>query len=160
MFHGPLISNMSYFRNDNDRSMPGKIYLSSKILRPFSLSFTFSCNCFSERIVIYDCSLLPVYHCTTLIGCFRWARGGGVKGLGGDWQGMFHPVPSWAEQHTCPMPKRSREQYTQPGRQPFPQCSTQFLHSCPVTACLLLYALQNFYWKYSVSESLTHIHLM
>lgn len=30
LFYGPLTSNMSYSRNDNDRNMPGKIRASSK----------------------------------------------------------------------------------------------------------------------------------
>lgn len=82
LFYGPLTSNMSHSRNDNDRNMPGKIRLSSKntlLLFVLLLAFYFACVCVcvcvvvvpgrvSEFRVIDGCSILPVYLCLDVTG--------------------------------------------------------------------------------------------
>lgn len=134
LLYGPLTSNKSHSRNDNDRNMLGKI-------RWFSRN-THRCWCvcwFSGHTMIDGC-----FTAICLPGFWLSLAENEAVRIGWQHINRFFRLLK----HTCPA---SKLRHTCTHRETFPMCSIS--HSDPLTTCLLLYDhIEGLYLKQKMSR--------
>lgn len=151
LFHGPLTSNMSYSRNDNDRNMPGKI----SVLQKYTAAL---CVAALDFFLLYVPHMYFLYYVVVIdlvsrgvaviSGCFLfvWLAKHEAAIKKKKWLGNNRdcsvcrstPVScqsAWIHTHTHTHTRACT--LTVPTREIFPLCSIS--HSNLLTACLLLY---------------------